>query len=167
MRMIDPRRRIAHGRGRPLGHGARQHQAEDGVAKGRVGVGDGAEGRVGEEAGAAAVAKGGEEELEGGGGGRGGGGEGEVDGGEEVREPRGVRGGWGEDAGAAGGGGVVGAEGAEVDVAELAEEGFGVGGEVGELEGCGEVEEAGVFLEGGVRARGVVLGVVEGWGGGG
>lgn len=132
-----------------------------------MGVGEGAEGRVGEEAGAAAVAEGGEEELEGGCGGGWGGGEGEVDGGEEVREEGGVGGGWGEDAGAARGGGVVGAEGEEVAVTELAEEGFGVGGEVGKLEVGGDGEEAGVFLEGGVMAFGVVLGVVEGCGGGG
>lgn len=167
VRVVDPRRRVAHGRGRPLARGARQHQAEDGVAEGWVGVGEGAEGRVGEEAGAAAVAEGGEEELEGGCGGGWGGGEGEVDGGEEVREEGGVGGGWGEDAGAARGGGVVGAEGEEVAVTELAEEGFGVGGEVGKLEVGGDGEEAGVFLEGGVMAFGVVLGVVEGCGGGG
>lgn len=167
VRVVDPRRRVAHGRGRPLARGARQHQAEDGVAEGWVGVGEGAEGRVGEEAGAAAVAEGGEEELEGGCGGGWGGGEGKVDGGEEVREEGGVGGGWGEDAGAARGGGVVGAEGEEVAVAELAEEGFGVGGEVGELKVGGDGEEAGVFLEGGVMAFGVVLGVVEGCGGGG
>lgn len=50
-------------------------------------------------------------------------------------------------------------------VAELADEGFGVGGEVGELEGRGDGEEAGVFLKGGVWALGVVLDVVEGCGG--
>lgn len=98
--MVHARRGVAHGRGRPLAHGAGEHQPEDGVAEGGVGVGEGPEGRVGEEAGAAAVAEGGEEELEVRGGG-GGGGEGEVDGGEEVGEEGGVRGGGGEDAGAA------------------------------------------------------------------